>query len=88
MVRAECLTSGSSMLILTDFPRLIFRRAAVFYVYGHPYVDDRRKAETRRIREIFMPELVLRLHQELMVSRHLFAGYVVLFLVFLSVPDP
>lgn len=36
--------------------------------------DDRRKAETRRIREIFMPELVLRLHQELMVSRHLFAG--------------
>lgn len=74
------------MLILTDFPRTIFRHAAVFYV--HPYVDDRRKAETRRIREIFMPELVLRLHQELMVSRHLFAGYVVLFLVFLSVPDP
>jgi len=36
--------------------------------------DERRKAETRRIREIFVPELVLRLHQELLVSRHLFPG--------------
>jgi hypothetical protein len=39
-------------------------------------LDERRKAETRRIREIFMPELVLRLHQELMASRHIFPGYV------------
>lgn len=39
--------------------------------------DERRTAEIRRIREIFVPELVLRLHQELMVSRHLFPGYVI-----------
>ncbi|KAF8321303.1 hypothetical protein DL93DRAFT_2130809 [Clavulina sp. PMI_390] len=34
--------------------------------------DERRLSEITRIRQIFIPELVLRLHQELMASRHLF----------------
>lgn len=52
--------------------------------------DERRIAEIRRIREIFVPELVLRLHQELMVSRHLFPACVILLpanLPYLTAPD-
>ncbi|KAF9506540.1 hypothetical protein BS47DRAFT_1321765 [Hydnum rufescens UP504] len=37
-------------------------------------VDERRSRETERIRQIYIPELVIRLHQELYVSRRLFPG--------------
>jgi len=36
--------------------------------------DERRSRETERIRQIYIPELVIRLHQELYVSRRLFPG--------------
>ncbi|KAF8324711.1 nuclear pore protein 84/107 [Cantharellus anzutake] len=36
--------------------------------------DERRELECARIRQIFIPELVLRLHQELFISRRLFPG--------------
>jgi hypothetical protein len=36
--------------------------------------DERRLRETERIRQIYIPELVIRLHQELYISRRLFPG--------------